>query len=219
MKVAFVISLFFISQLGLSQTKSRLNSSLDFIMMTKALNNNDLSNDLKDISSMRLSQPLNCVGLTITSGFIANRMSSYEGGYNFDGYIEYLQVIPQRIMVQDSIEANINGFNFGITLGGIDLLKNKKFDLITCFGFNTGRVWLKGTDLIKQKNPYFSPMIAIVPRVCLGKISIQLRCAYDYDISNKNWKRKGFSDSELMELSKFSYQGLNMSMGIGYVFK
>ncbi len=187
--------------------------------MTKALNNNDLSNDLNEISSMRLSQPLNYIGLTITSGFITNKRSSSEGGYNFDGYIEYLQVIPQQIMVLDSIEAKINGFNFGVTLGGIDLIKNKKIDLITCFGFNTGRIWLNGSDVVKQKNPYFAPMIAIVPRVCLGRVSIQLRCGYDYDISNKNWKRKGLSDSELLELKKFSYQGLNMSMGIGYVFK
>lgn len=209
----------FISYSGLNQTKSKLNTSLDFIMMTKALNKNDFSNDLKVISSMKLSQPLNYAGITLTSGFVANRRSSSEGGYRFDGYIEYLQVIPQRIMIQDSIEGKINGFNFGVTLGGIDLLKSKKFDLITCFGFNTGRVWINGTDIVKQKNPYFAPMIAIITRVCIGRISIQMRCAYDYDISNKNWKRKGFSDSELMELKKFSYQGLNMSMGIGYVLK
>lgn len=213
MKTSLFISLLFISHFGLNQADSKLNTSLDLISMTKALNRNYLSNDLKEISSLKLSRPLNYIGITTTSGFISNRR------YRYDGYFEYLQVIPQKITILDSIEAKINGFNFGFTLGGIDLLKNKKIDLIACAGFNTGRIWLNGEDVIKQKNPYFAPMIAIVPRVCLGRVSIQLRCAYDYDISNKNWKRKGFSDEDLLKLNKFYYQGLNLSMGIGYVLK
>lgn len=96
----------------------------------------------------------------------------------------------------------INGFNVGITLFGYDFLKSEKFDLITCVGFNTGRVWLKGNDQFKQKNPYFSPVLTILPKVIFKKISIQLRCSYDYDITNKNWKRKGFSKTELLSLDK-----------------
>lgn len=217
MKLLITLSFLLLSYSAFTQSEPRLKTSFDLIMMTKALNNNDFFHDLKEISSMKISQPLNYLGLSITSSFKVNRRSSFEGGYDFDGYLEYLHVIPQRITIQDSIEGKINGFNVGMTLAGIDLIKKERFDLITSVGFNTGRVWMNGADDIKQKNPYFTPMVVVVPRVCIGRISIQLRCAYDFDITNKNWKRKGFSDAALLELDKFSYSGLNLSVGVGYV--
>jgi hypothetical protein len=106
-----------------------------------------------------------------------------------------------------------------MTLYGFDLLKNKKIDLIISYGFNTGRIWISGAEDTKQKNPYFAPMISIVPRVCIGKLSLQLKCSYDYDISSKEWKRKGLGDSEQLILNKFAHQGLNLSFGLGYVIE
>ncbi len=217
MKLLATLSFLLLSYSAFTQSEPRLKTSFDLIMMTKALNNNDFSTDLKEISSMKISQPLNYVGISSTSYFAINTFT--RAFYGFIGYVEYLHVIPQRITIQDSIEGKINGFNVGITLAGIDLIKKERFDLITSVGFNTGRVWINGADDIKQKNPYFAPMVVVVPRVCIGRISLQLRCAYDFDITIKNWKRKGFSDAALLELDKFSYRGLNMSVGVGYTFK
>lgn len=213
MKSALTLILIFISLSGLSQSKERLKTSLDLVMMTKTLNNADFSKDLKTFSSFKLTQPLNYSGIAFTSGFMVNRK------FKTDGYFEFLKIIPQQIRLFDSIPGKINGYQFGMTVFGFDLLKNEKIDLISSFGFNTGRIWINGNEEIKQKNPYFAPMISIVPRVCIGKISLQLKCSYDFDVSNKNWKRKGLGDSEQLVLNKFAYQGLNLYFGLGYVIE
>lgn len=218
MKEILTILLIFFSCSVFSQSDARLKTSLDFILMSKMLNSNELSDDLNKTSPIKLFQPINYIGISLTSRILINKRSSYEGSYIYDGYIEYLQIIPTQIKVLDSLEGKVNGFNFGLTLGGIDLLKNKKIDFITCFGFNTGRIWLNGDNLIKQKNPYFAPMVTIIPRVSIGHYSFQIRASYDYDISKKGWRRKGFSKSEMLDLKKFSSQGFNMSIGIGYAF-
>ena len=214
-----LILILFLTHISLAQTEYHTKTSVDFIMMSKLLNNGKLSDNLNTISSLQIGNPINYIGVSLTSGFIVNKRRHEEGGYPLNGYFEYLQIIPQRINVQDSTEMKINGFNVGITIVGFDLLKSEKYDLITCFGFNTGRIWLNGNEHFKQKNPYFSPMIAIIPRLAIGKISVQLRCSYDYDISNKNWKRKGRGEAELASLNKFNYQGLNISLGLGYIFE
>ncbi len=217
MKVILIILL--VTHVSLAQKDDHTKTSVDFILMSKVLNNPKFSDDLNTSSSFQFGKPINYIGISLTSGFIVNERSRTDGGYPLNGYFEYLQIIPQQMHVNDSVEMQINGFNLGITLLGFDLLRNEKYDLITCIGFNTGRVWLKDNDQFKQKNPYFSPMIAIIPRLIIGKISLQLRCSYDYDISNKNWKRKGQSTTELLTLNKFSYQGLNFSFGLGYIIE
>ncbi len=215
MKVILII--LFFTQVTLAQKEYHTKTSIDFILMSKALNNPSFSKSLNSTTSFQFAKPINYVGIALTSGFIVNKRRETEGGYPLNGYFEYLQVIPQKVTVHDSIEVKVKGFNVGITLIGFDLLQSEKFDLIACFGFNTGRIWLNGNDRFKQKNPYFSPVLTLIPRLTIGKIALQLRCSYDYDVSNKNWKRKGAGDTELLSLDKFNYQGLNVAFGMGYI--
>ena len=197
--------------------KTHIKTSFDVIYTSKIFVHNDLPG-LNSTEFYNFGRGLNYIGIGFTQSLLVNRKSSLEGGYSHDGYIEYSQIIPYKILLNDSIKAKVNGFNFGMTLWGMDLFPRKKnFDIITSVGFNTGRVWLNGDDEIKQKNPYFSPMVVVIPRVIIGKLSIQLRLNYGYDISNKNWKRKGFKKGNLAKIDPFSSESFDLSIGIGYV--
>lgn len=217
-----ILPILFLSTITFAQeVKNKgITTSWDLVFSSRILFSSNISDDLNSINSSKFGQPINYLGISSTSTLLVNRRSVSDGGYPLDGYIEYLQVLPQEIALNDSLKAKINGFNFGCVLLGKDMFrKNETFDLITAVGFNAGRFWLKGNSDLKQKNPYFSPMLVLIPRINLGKFVIKAYCSFDYDISNKNWKRKGFSKNKLTPLSKFSSGGINLSVGLGYNFE
>lgn len=210
MKVVAALT-FFLSLNVFSQNEFFTKSSVDLLFSTKSIKGTELSSDLNSFDNIQFGRPINYVGISLTSGLTVNRISRSEGGYPLDGHFEYLYLIPQSILIQDSLEAKIKGFNVGITLAGVDL--------IASLGFNTGRVSLKGQPEIKQKNPYFAPFLSVTPRICLNRLSMYLRASYDYDISNKEWKRKGFKDTDIYELNSFKYHGFNLAFGLGYILQ
>ncbi len=195
-----------------------MRSSFDVIAMSKVLTKNQTFNSMNTLTSWKFGQPLNYVGLSFTACFTRSPSIFEKKPFSWDGYFEYLQMIPQKITLPNGIEAKTNGFNFGWTMLGADVIKSKKVDLIVCGGFNTGRIWLQGSDAVRQKNPYFAPMITLIPRLVLGKFAVQLRGSFDYDITKSYWKRKGFRDAELQPLPNFKSTGCNVSVGLGYVF-
>ena len=76
-----LVTLFFLllSYSGFTQSEAKSKTSFDLIMMTKALNNNDFSDNLKEISSMNIPQPLNYVGISFTSDFrMTTLLTSYD---------------------------------------------------------------------------------------------------------------------------------------------
>jgi len=199
-------------------TKHHVKTSFDLIYTSKMLLNSNFSSSLNTKKSFQFGAPLSYVGLSSTWILLVNKKSFFEGGFPINGYFEYTQIIPRIITVNDSLSPKINGFNVGLTVAGFDLFpRMENFDFITSLGVNTGRVWLKGDSQTRQKNPYFSPMVVIIPRIIIQKVSIQFRFSYSYDITNKNWKRKGFAKDNLMKLDSFSSESFNFSLGIGFI--
>lgn len=204
------ISLFLV--LMWSYVKSQKTNSLDLIATSKVLNQNTFSNKLNTFKNFIPLQPLNYIGICFSGGF---KISNGTKEQNTQGYLEFSKLMPQKLIIQDSIQANLRGFNIGIMLFGYDWVKLEKIDFTSCFGFNFGRIWLKGDDSLREKNAYFSPSFALIPRINFKKLSIHARCAYDFDVSNKNWKRKGFGNNNLIPLNPLSFQGLHFSLGFG----
>lgn len=152
-------------------------------------------------------------GIGATGNFITNRE------YNFDGHMHYTQVIPQTIKVNDTIMANITGFNFAATAIGFDVFKKlRSVDLFLSAGFNTGRLRLYGNSFVNQKNPYFSPKVSLTPRFTFGRISIQMNIDYGLDISKKNWRKTNLSNSPKLSLPQTSMTGLSTFVMLGFVF-
>jgi hypothetical protein len=181
----------------------------------KFLANTAFNGALNDLNEKEIGTPITFVGIAYTSRVLINR-----GVLNHDGSMYYTQVVPKKIKINDSINANITGFNFGFTIYGRDLFrKQKNFDVIIGIGANTGRLRFYGNSYVTQKNPYFSPKLLITPRLIFGSFCFQINIDYDYDISSKNWRKTNFSDSPKINLPQTSNSGLTVLVGIGYIIK
>jgi hypothetical protein len=132
-------------------------------------------------------------------------------------HLSYSQVIPQEIRALDTVSARLTGFVFSASIG-LDLLGNSKhFNLMVSGGFNTGRLRMYQNELLRQKNPFFSPKISVEPGVRFGKVILSLKVEYEYDISSGNWRRTFFANKDKANLNSFQQSGLTTLISVGYV--
>ena len=207
-----LICLLLINLIGKAQSKKYSPASFDFMYGQKLLSHKTFNGAFNDLKQLKLNWPVSYVGIGITGHFITLR--GEQGDH--DGNLYYAQILPQVIRLNDTLNANISGFNFGFTVEGIDLFsKSRVFDAIICFGANTGRYKLSNAIYSTQKNPYFSPKIALLPRFVIGKIILLFNIAYETDISSKNWRPTYFSKLPKNNLEKTSVTGLTIMAGIG----
>lgn len=99
---------------------------------------------------------------------------------------------------------------------GYDFIKSTRLDLKVCFGLNLGSVYLCGNKNTRQKNPGVAPLLVFNPRIFLGRVSIQGRIVYDYDLTNPDWKKRWFTKEPQTTIPEFRNSGLSISFGIGY---
>jgi hypothetical protein len=164
---------------------------------------------LNTVNNFKILRPVNLIGVGYNGEFNVTRK------YHYYGHYALLFVVPQDIIINNQ-KGKLTGFVFSCTLYGIDLLrKNKNIDLIISAGFNTGRLHIYQNDLLKQKNPFFSPMISFLPKFTFKKISFGLNIQYDYDISSTNWRRTNFSSSSKIQLNKFQQTGITTLLFVG----
>ncbi len=130
-------------------------------------------------------------------------------------------LVPRKITIADTLSGKITGFNFYLPAIGIDLFrKSEKVDLLINAGINMGRLRMYKNEQIRQKNPYFSPQIAIAPRFLLGKMALSLNVGYEYDISKTGWRRTMLSKRETkINVDNFRQTGIMASFSIGYVLE
>jgi len=169
-------------------------------------------NQLKTVDKFKINQPLNFVGLGLSGQFLVSCT------YYYYGHIALLYIIPEDININNQ-KGKLTGFMFSCSMYGIDFLpKNKNTDMIVSVGFNTGRIRIYQNELLRQKNPFFAPMISFLPKFTIKKITFGLNIQLDYDISSSNWRKTYFANTNKMLLDKFKQTGLTTLFFIGYYF-
>lgn len=188
-------------------------SHIDYMYGNKVLEKKFMASPLNDYKQIEVGRPISYIGIGITSEF------AYANRLKYMGHFDYAQILPQQVVIQDSIQAKIKGFNLVYSLLGMDFFKRSDvFDLVGTIGFNTGRLKLKGEDGFKYKNPYFSPMVSLSPRIVINNWSFFVRATYEYDISKKGWRAQLTSKATQNDLPYASSTGFNVFAGIGYRF-
>lgn len=209
-KTIFLTALIFTAKPLHAQVKGMTKLNTFDIGYGQKFLHKDFYNQLNTFSNGQIFQPLTYLGFGGYSGFSRNKKSFYSG------HIFYEQVIPQTIVIADSISGKITGFNLGFTLIGRDLLaKSERFDMLVGFGVNTGRLRMYKNELIRQKNPYFSPKISISPRARVGKVVISLNLDYELDISKPGWRGTLFANSNKINVNNLRQSGLHGFLTIG----
>ena len=165
---------------------------------------------LNTLDIFKILQPVIFAGLGYNGQFDVSR------GTFYFGHIALLYVIPQDITLNNQ-KGKLTGFMFSCSLYGVDILKEKKnTNLIISVGFNTGRLRIYQNELLRQKNPFFSPMVSFLPKFTIKKITFGLNIQFDYDISSPNWRKTQFANSNKTLLDKFQQTGVTTLIFIGY---
>jgi hypothetical protein len=170
-------------------------------------------NQLNTINDFNLGKPLQMIGIGSSGEYVYNMNG------HFYGHLIYNQIIPQKLIVQDTLKGKITGFIFSFAYGGAITTKSEKFVLYYYLGLNTGRLRLYGANELNQKNPFLSPKIGIQPKIKLGNIALTFILDYEYDISSPNWRRTLFSSGNKVNLASLKQTGITGQFGIGYLMK
>ena len=174
---------------------------------------NSFNSKFNSQNDFSFSNPIQTLGFSLSGAYTREQRHEYAVHYS------YSQIIPQQIVLIDSINSIINGFVLGINMFGKDLFpKSNIANCIVSFGFNTGRFRISGNEYKQQKNPFFSPTLSIQPKIRIGPIVLSIRGDYGIDISKSNWRSVNFTNKNIgINLSPFKQTGGIIYFSIGWV--
>lgn len=187
-------------------------NSLDILLGEKVFTNKFMG-QINSLNNFSFGKPVSYVGL----GFVGS-INDGEGIFN-DGHITYSHILPDNIIIGNSIKCKISGFNFSLPVLGYNLFSEKyeSTDFLISLGFNTGRIRLYGNELVRQQNPYFSPKITMSPRVRISKLVLSLIVEYEYDISSGEWRKMANSNTNKIKLDNYRQSGITAFLSLGYL--
>jgi hypothetical protein len=174
---------------------------------------NSFNSKFNSQTDFKFSNPIQTIGVSVSGAYTRTHRHDYAAHYS------YSQVIPQQILLNDTLNCKINGFVLSVNLFGIDLLpKSKIANCIVGFGFNTGRFRISNNEYISQKNPFFSPTVFFQPKILIGPIVLSVRADYGFDISKSSWRSVQFTNKNNgMNLNPLKQTGGIIYFSIGWV--
>lgn len=186
-------------------------ASFDIIYGQKVFAKN-FYKQLNTFDSLNFKAPVKYIGFGFSSHNVA---MNPRGNYAICMYFNF--IMSQPIKIHDTVTTKINGFAYNLGWGTALRGPKRRLTLGFFVGFNTGFTKFKSAELGAQINPFFSPKIAIQPRLLIKKISFSVVLDCEYDVSNPQWR--SFRSSKQSESIKgFNQTGLSLFGSIGYGF-
>ncbi len=190
----------------------QLGNSLDLYYGYKFFQDN-FSNKFNTTENFNWNSPVQIIGFGETGPVTINRSSR-----TCYAQLLYSQVVPQPIWLNDTIKCKTTGgiLNFGI--GGYVHSKSRNFYFNFYGGFNTGRLRFYQNEIVRQKNPFFSPKVGIQPKLQIRKFVISLIVEAEYDISKLNWRKTIRANDTKITIDRFKQTGYTVLLGVSYKF-
>lgn len=171
----------------------------------------DFQGKFNTLDHFKMEQPLQLIGIGFSDLVTISRQPR-----RYYMHIYYTQVVPHSLKINDSINCKITGGTFSYALGGYLATKSENFWTGLYLGFNTGRLRFYGEEIVRQKNPFFSPKIGIQSKLVLGKFSIGLLIEAEYDVSKINWRKTLRANSDKITIQQFRQTGFTTLININY---
>jgi len=151
--------------------------------------------------------------------FIGIGWSTFDFYYNPRGELTFSMLFnyfyPQKIIIRDSINSNLSGFSYNCGWGKHIANKKRSFCLAGYVGFNAGFTKITTSTFGRQVNPFFSPKVALQPKVLIRRFAFSLIFDCEYDISNPVWRGSGRTEDNTKPIN-FNQTGLSVLATIGY---
>lgn len=181
---------------------------------SKFLQSPYFNEQLNSFSNVKLNGPITFVGLCASEQFHFNPRNTIQN------HVYYSQVLPQQIIINDSLKANLSGCQIGFGIIGMQIFKGlKNANVSITLGFNTGRLKFSGNENVMLKNGFFSPKVTLKPFFRISRFFIGAILDYEYDVSNQSWKILSNASSEQLQLQKLSHSGLTVQLNAGFMLK
>lgn len=170
----------------------------------------DLDKQFSTFDHFSFKLPVQLAGIGYSGALTVNRE------YTMYGQLSYCQVMPQPVRINDSLSGQVTGFIFSGYFWGKNLDLNR-FNTFISLGFNTGRLRFYENELLRQKNPFFSPKISVQPRIAIGNhLVISVRADYEYDISKPGWRRTLLAGGPKTHINGLRQSGLTLLFCLGW---
>ena len=175
------------------------------------LTQNGFYNQINSFNNFNSSRPLFTFGLGIGDHYAL-------GAWHAFRKVLFNQILPQNIILNDSINASIRGF-IASAGAGLSFIRNSKhFDFHIGIGVNVGRIKLYEKDFINKVIPIVTPKLILKPTYYFNRFYVDLNVEYDYDFINSKWKNIGDNKFNDIQITNFNYTSLTTTFGIGCFF-
>jgi hypothetical protein len=140
------------------------------------------------------------------------------GGWN--GTINVESVIPQEILVGDSLTFRLKGWHLLTSFMSFDLLKDPKYAFELAPGVDWGHLFfhtINKAGTFRYYNGFIAPLARAEFRVIIYHIAIGARAFYRYDVTSPRWKSSVDSSSGLAH-SRMAGAGFQVFIGFGSTY-
>lgn len=178
------------------------------IQASYRLTQQNFYNQLNSLSHFSFNRPLQLVGIGITDH------CNIGPGQAFRKII-FNAILPQNILLQDTVHATVKGFIVSLCAGPNLFRKSKYNDLFIGLGVNVGRIRLYNHGQLDRYSLLITPKVIIKPTFFFKQFYVDLTFEYDYDFNHPGWKNKGTNTLNDLSIKNFNHSSLTTTLGIG----
>ena len=174
------------------------------------LTQNGFYNQINSFSSFNSNHPLFTFGIGIGDHYALGLRHAFR-------IVLFNQILPQNIVLNDSINSSIRGFIVSAGAGlSLFFRHSKHFDLHIGIGVNAGRIKIYEKDYINKVIPIVAPKLILKPTFYFSRFYASLNLEYDYDFINSKWKNIGVNKYNDVTVNSFNYTSLTTSIDFGF---
>lgn len=173
------------------------------------LTQNGYYNQINSFNNFNSSRPLFTFGIGLGDHYGL-------GAWHAFRKVLFNQILPQNILLNDSINATIRGFIVSAGAGLSFMRNSKHFDLHIGIGVNAGRIKLYDKGNINKEIPIVTPKLILKPTVYFSRFYTSINIEYDYDFINSKWKNVGDNKYNDLTLNNFNYTSITSTIDFGF---
>lgn len=165
-------------------------------------------NQLNSFNQFSFKKPIQLVGIGITDHAAVGPGQAFRK-------IMFNTILPQNILLQDTVHATVKGFIASASAGRNIFRKSKYNDLFVGLGINVGRIRLYHHGLLDKYSLLITPKLIIKPIFFFKQFYADLTFEYDFDFNHPGWSNNGLNKLNDLSIKNFNHTSLTAALGIG----
>ncbi|GEM_PF-4915208 len=176
----------------------------------------DYQSQFQTLQQTQFGQPINHVSVSFEGVFEVDRKLKNGEYYSWPGYFRYSHLIPANIVLNDTVNQRVRGFDFRMSLTGQHLLRSKFMDVYLTQGLYAGRIKLVDDAKRQLKNSNQGLFAGLMLKVKLGPLHLFVNPEFDLDVTPTQWRKVWVAKKQTHDLPRFRQSAARVSAGINF---